>query len=117
MEPSQRTAAARTPVALFAALIFGLTQVVLPLLLLGRPRPAPFGWQMYSAAPPVVELTLVLEGGELRPVAKAAWVARERHELDLAELLPPHLCRAMEGVRAVLVHRPGHGDRRFECSP
>lgn len=97
---------------------FLLVQLVVPLYQLTQPRPARFGWQMYSA----ISLDLMVEpfhiedaAGELHPVAFATHLARARPEIDYRTLLPPYLCHVRADAVAVVRDRRGTTTLRHSC--
>lgn len=95
-EPSSVTAAA-------FFVLFVLIQTGVPLMQLAAPRPARFGWQMFSAAPRRLRVSLVLRDGTTRPVDLRRYVGLSRGEVSLDDALPAHLCRAVPGLAAVQI--------------
>jgi hypothetical protein len=96
--------------------LFLLIQVGVPLLRLWSPRPARFGWQMFSASPQQIAFSLVLRDGTSQPVSLGRYVAQSRGEVDLEDRLPPHLCRVVPDVASVEITKPGSTQRRvYRC--
>lgn len=82
-------------------------QLVVPVIQLGAPRPARFGWQMWAARRSVPAFVVLMKNGMRQPVAPSAHVGMSRVEIDLGEALPPHLCRVVAGIAAVEVRGAG----------
>jgi hypothetical protein len=82
-------------------------QVGIPLIQLWAPRPARFGWQMFTARPAPTRYTLVFHDGTRKPVDLEPYVAKSRGEMDVETALPPHLCRVVPDLASVLVLPPG----------
>jgi hypothetical protein len=102
--------------AFFASFI--LVQVAVPLFQLTQPRPARFGWQMYSTirADALGESYHIEDaGGELTPVELSAHVAVARTEIDYRTVLPPYLCEVTPGAVAVVFERGGTAAGRHPC--
>ncbi|HEU4887219.1 MAG TPA: hypothetical protein VFV49_04985 [Thermoanaerobaculia bacterium] len=97
-------------------LLFLLIQTAVPLVRLGAPRPARFGWQMFSAAPQRPRFTLVLRDGTSQPADLRLYVAQSRGEVDLEKALPPHLCRVVPDLASVRITTPDSKQPRvYEC--
>ena len=96
--------------------LFLLTQTAVPLCRLAVPRPARFGWHMFTAKRERVRFSVVLRDGSHEPVNLAAYVAQSRGEVDVEKALPPHLCRMVPEAAAVEIHLPDSGRTRvYEC--
>lgn len=96
--------------------LFLLVQIAVPLARLSAPRPARFGWQMFSAIPQRTRYTLVLRDGTRQPVRLATYVANSRGEMDLEKALPRHLCRVVADLASVQVLAPDSGEPRvYPC--
>jgi hypothetical protein len=102
---------------IFAA-AFILAQLTIPLFQLTQPRPARFGWQMYSTVP-VGSLggVFVVDwgAGGVDTVKVADHVARVRPEMDYRRLLPPYLCQKNRSAAAIRFDRPGSYPERHVC--
>jgi hypothetical protein len=99
-----------TPQSVAAAtffLLFLLIQTAVPLARLWAPRPARFGWQMFSAIQPHSRFALVMRDGTIRPVDLTRYVALSRGEVELDKALPRHLCRVVPALAAVQLSPPG----------
>jgi hypothetical protein len=92
-----RTALAAAFIAIFLAL-----QVAVPAIALFGPRPARFGWQMYSALPPVPKAWTVAADGSEKPVDLATLFAAQRAEIDYESVLREGLCDAT-GANAIRI--------------
>jgi hypothetical protein len=113
--PASRAPSARQKlVALFFA-AFLLVQLAVPAYMLTQPRPARFGWQMYSGVR-IAGVYLVEDAtGRLDTVRVADYVARSRIEVDHRGALPAFLCQAVEGAAAVVHERAGEPPERHPC--
>lgn len=87
-------------------LLFLLIQTAVPLVRLWAPRPARFGWQMFSAAPQRTRYILILRDGTRKPASLAPFVAQSRGEMDLMKAIPRHLCRVIPDLAAVQIVAP-----------
>ena len=82
--------------------VFLTVQVAVPIgQMLWAPRPARFGWQMYSVVSAAPQFDLMLRDGSTQPVAIEAYVTSLRSDVPLARYLPPHLCRLFPQAAAV----------------
>jgi hypothetical protein len=108
----------RPPLAATFFVAFLLVQLAVPAYMLTQPRPARFGWQMYSAVrPDVVGGAFHIEDarGEASPVVRSLHVARARLEVDYLEVLPPYLCEVVAGAAAVVYRRGDTVTHRYPC--
>jgi hypothetical protein len=88
--------------------VFVALQALVPLFqLLIAPRPARFGWQMFSISAPPPDFAVVRADGSSAPVAIESYVASFRGDVPLAQFLPAHLCRVVPGAVAVRVQPQG----------
>ena len=97
--------------------LFLLIQTAVPLVRLRAPRPARFGWQMFSATPQRARFSLVMRDGTTRPAKLDLYVAQSRGEVDLEEALPRHLCRVVPDIAAVQIDSPDSTQPRFYKCP
>ena len=110
----QRTAESVAATAFFV--LFLLIQTAVPLVQLWAPRPARFGWQMFSAKQQRARFSLVLHDGTVQPAKLDLYVAQSRGEVDLEEALPPHLCRVVPDLAAVQITAPdAKQPRLYKC--
>jgi len=109
------TAESAAAIAFFV--LFLLVQTAVPLVQLWAPRPARFGWQMFSARQPRARFSLVLRDGTVQPAKLDLYVAQSRGEVDLEEALPRHLCRVVPDVAAVQIDAPDATQPRFHSCP
>ncbi len=81
---------------------FLIIQLITPIVqLFWAPRPARFGWQMFSLSSPPPNFAVVLDDGTSKPIAIESFVTSLRAEVPLTQFLPPHLCRVVPHVVAV----------------
>ena len=97
--------------------LFLMIQTAVPLVQLWAPRPARFGWQMFSARQSRARFSLVLRDGAVQPVKLDLYVAQSRGEVDLEEALPRHLCRVVPDLTAVQITAPSAKQPRFYQCP
>lgn len=99
-----------------AALIvaFVVVAIVIPALALGQPRPARFGWQMYSVAQPAPRAWLQSADGSVREFDLADRLAVLRADIPDPTSLGKRLC-AQESAKAVLVELHTTGLVRVPC--
>ena len=96
--------------------LFLLIQTGVPLVRLWAPRPARFGWQMFSARHQPPRFSLAMRDGTSRPADLRLYVAQSRGEVDLQQALPRHLCRVVPGVASVQITAPDSKQPRvYEC--
>jgi hypothetical protein len=104
----------RTRVAAAVATVFLVIQLAVPILALGQPRPARFGWQMYSALTSLPHVQLESADGSLTAVDLSKIVARGRAEADFSGAIATHLCETTDAVAIRLAS--GENERRIVCS-
>jgi hypothetical protein len=118
-QPAAGPWTSKAAVAATFFLLFVLVQTLVPAALLWSPRPARFGWQMFSAKPRSFRYVLVLRDGTSQPVQLSRYLAQSRGEVAMDEALPPHLCRVVPGLAAVRVvptaAPEGESPRVFAC--
>ncbi len=88
-------------VALVFIILFLSIQITVPVAKLLSPRPARFGWHMWTIIPPRRDVVLLMRDGSSQPADLRPYLAQARGELDLDDILPPHLCQMMPDVAAV----------------
>ncbi len=74
-------------------------QLALPMLQLFQPRPARFGWQMYSGFTPHAKLS-VITSDSIIEVDPDQFVVRPRLDFVAADL-PGHLCSRVSGATTI----------------
>lgn len=103
-------------VACFFVVFLALQALVPIFQLLVAPRPARFGWQMFSISAPPPDFAIVRADGSSTPIAIEPYVASARGDVPLAQFLPAHLCRVVPGAAAVRVQQPGAQQAEvFQC--
>lgn len=96
--------------------LFLLIQTAVPLVQLWAPRPARFGWQMFSARQQPSRFLLVMRDGTSQPANLPLYVAQSRGEVDLEKALPQHLCRVVPDVASVQITAPDSKQMRvYKC--
>ena len=96
----------RTPASIMIAacffVVFLAVQIAIPLVqLVWSPRPARFGWQMYSVVSAAPSFTLIMRDGTTRQLDIRPYVSSLRGDVPLARFLPPHLCNLFPDAAAV----------------
>jgi len=100
-------------IALCAAIL--AVQVTIPIFQLTKPRPARWGWQMYSSVRSPAKLVAVLTSGEERGVDRTAYIPYPRLEMDTDAVLVDHVCRTVPDVARVRVERSPETVEVIEC--
>ncbi|MGH2428489.1 MAG: hypothetical protein ACRDGV_06320 [Candidatus Limnocylindria bacterium] len=94
----------RSIIAAAFVVSFLVVQLTVPILALTGPRPARFGWHMYTTLTPVPDAWIEDATGELDRVAVDQLLLRRRSEADLSDVLVRELCRR-PGAAAVITER------------
>jgi hypothetical protein len=93
------------PSIIFAAcffVVFLAAQILIPLAQLAwSPRPARFGWQMYSVTSVAPNFELIMRDGAPKPLDITPYVTSLRGDVPLTRFLPPHLCTLFTNAAAV----------------
>lgn len=76
------------------AIGFLALQLIVPTILLSAPRPARFGWQMYSGTDKAPTFWVVSSDGIATEVVLADVVGYVRLDIDYRAKIPRHLCDA-----------------------
>lgn len=74
------------------AICFVAIQTIVPTIRLSAPRPAWFGWQMYSGAAEVPTFWLVTDDGTTIEVDLDTVIGKTRYPIDYRANVPPYLC-------------------------
>jgi len=93
-------------------------QLVVPAVMLFRPRPQRFGWQMFTNAPVLPNLVLHRTTGRRDTVDIDRYFAIRRPELAQGDLglVGAHVCRVSRDVALVELRvRPDSAPRLHEC--
>lgn len=77
--------------AAFGVIVALVIQVALAVAMLFAPRPAPYGWQMYSAVPDKPPAWAVTRGVS-EPIDVEAFLVHDRAEIDYTDLVRAHGC-------------------------
>jgi hypothetical protein len=89
-------------VAICFFLVFLAIQLAVPLVqLVTAPRPARFGWQMYSVVSAPPRFSLIMRDGAARPLDIGPYVTSMRADVPLTRFLPAHLCALFPDAAAV----------------
>jgi hypothetical protein len=87
---------------------FLAVQIAVPLVRLWAPRPARFGWQMYTSVRFHPRFEAVSTEGLITPVPTADFLGNPRGDIDLpADRIAIHLCAVTPGISAVRVEFEG----------
>lgn len=92
-------------------------QIALPIYKLFVPRPAQFGWQMFSDRHRPARLSLVLRSGETRPLDPSVYLETTRGDLRFEWELARHLCRTHSQLAAVRLEPERGAARVLPCRP
>jgi hypothetical protein len=93
---SARNCALPIGVALFLAV-----QILVPIIQLGKTRPAHFGWQMFSDWRPIPTYWIVLADGSTREIDLHEHIAVRRLDADYHSVFPDYLLRTYSEALAV----------------
>lgn len=117
LEPSRTAAGSPRRARLLAAAFVALLalQLGVPLTRLAAPRPARFGWQMYTGFRPRPRVFAIAHDGRREPVELPPLFVRLRGEIDVAAVVPPHLCRTRPSLRAVRLEHPSGEVAELPC--
>ena len=96
----------RTPSSIIIAVcffvVFLAAQILVPLAqLVWSPRPARFGWQMYSVVSAAPRFELIMRDGATKPLDIAPYVTSLRGDVPFARFLPQHLCTRFPAAVAI----------------
>ena len=94
---------------------FVAIQLAVPVRQLMAPRLARWGWQMYSVAHPQPVFLSVSASGAETPLDLIEYLASARPDLDLAAMLPPHVCRLRPELAAVRYRHSGGRTEEYRC--
>ena len=78
-------------------------QIIVPIVKLTSPRPARFGWHMWTARKRNPEFVMIMKDGTASPVNLSTYLGLSRGELDIQEAMPAHLCRVVPNVASVQI--------------
>ena len=99
---NQRRTSPSIMIAACFFVVFLAAQMVVPLAQLAwSPRPARFGWQMYSVVSAAPRFTLIMRDGAEKPLDITPYVTSLRGDVPLARFLPLHLCTLFPDVATV----------------
>jgi hypothetical protein len=89
------------PFAVFVAGLVVLIQLCVPVSrLIDGDEATRFGWQMFSGSRAFPELVVETPQGDV-DIALSDYLIRQRVEIDVADVLPPHLCDEIPNAIAV----------------
>ncbi|MEO7296458.1 MAG: hypothetical protein ABIZ57_09960 [Candidatus Limnocylindria bacterium] len=92
---------------------FIVIQLAVPILALAQPRPARFGWQMYTAVPSLPRVSVEDADGRTQPVEVTDLVARGRADADFSAALVEHLCATTDATAVRIAS--DDGEERVPC--
>ena len=82
--------------------VFLAAQILIPLAqLVWSPRPARFGWQMYSVGSATPRFELIMRDGSAKRLDITPYVTSLRGDVPIARFLPPHLCTLFPDAAAI----------------
>jgi hypothetical protein len=97
-----RSAQLKRQAAAWFFVAFLAIQIAVPVIqLIWSPRPARFGWQMYSVVSKPPRFELIMRDGTARPLDITPYVTSMRADVPLVRFLPPHLCKLFPDAAAV----------------
>ena len=95
---------------------FLIVQVAVPVVALFGQRPARFGWHMYSALPPLPEVSIVHADGTEEPVDIGALFGVQRAEIDYADAVRRRLCETSDATE-IRIRTEAAGVESVRCAP
>jgi hypothetical protein len=96
------------------AVAFLVVQIAIPAVALFGARPSRFGWHMYSALPPVPEVTVVRVDGVTEIVDLGSLFVVPRAEIDYPAALR-RLC-GVSGAVEIRLRLPGEAVESLPCT-
>ena len=109
-------ARARKATAALLVAAFLTLQIGIPLAQLRQPRPARFGWQMFSGVREQPRVWTIRADGSSQPVDLLRYSGNPRGDLDYEKYLVPHLCRHEPSVLTVRLQVTGErGPEERSC--
>lgn len=93
----------RSVLVLLFFVAFLAIQIIVPVVKLASPRPARFGWHMWTARKGNPQFILVMKNGTTHPVSLSTYLGLSRGELDIREAMSAHLCRVVPEVASVQI--------------
>jgi hypothetical protein len=112
--PTSPPVTARRTLVPFVIAAFLVVQLVVPAVALFGPRPARFGWQMYSALPDLPKAYAVEADGTERLIDLQNLFAVQRAEIDYVAVLRAGLCAAT-GAAAIRLELTDGTDQVIGC--
>jgi hypothetical protein len=92
-------------------------QTLLCLVQLTKPRPARFGWQMYSGYKNPLQYRVMRRDGTSVRVSLDRYVANPRYELDgLERIVPPIICAQDSSAAAVVLTFLDKPTTEYQCA-
>jgi hypothetical protein len=95
---------------------FLVWQLAVPMAKLAGPRPAQFGWQMFSYLYRPAKVLAVFPDGEARAIEPSVYLAL-RGDLRYERALARHLCRADSRLAAVRLEPESGAATVLPCRP
>jgi hypothetical protein len=92
-------------------------QIAAPAARLAAPRPAQFGWQMFSGLYRPAQVSVLLPDGEARAVQPSWYVETSRSDLRFERALARHLCRTDPRIAAVRLEPESAAATVLPCRP
>ena len=90
------------PLAVLVAGTLLFVQLAMPISrLIDGEEASRFGWQMFSGSRAFPELVVETDDGEEVAIDLSEYLIRQRVEIDVAAVVPPHLCAEIPGATAV----------------
>ena len=118
---SSAAEASRSPLSRRAAacffVLYLIVQVSVPIYRLWAPRPARFGWQMFSSSVYPVRVWLLRRDGSEEPIEPTAYVGNPRADLDYERFVPPHICKMRPDVASVRFPLPAQAPAKEYPGP
>lgn len=102
------------PLLRWLIVAFLVVQLAVPIAALMAPRPARFGWHMFTTFTPVQSVWTEAADGTLSPVDLEELLVHPRPETNLGPALADRLCRDHD-VEAVVIRVAQSEPQRINC--
>ena len=89
------------PLALMVIAVFLIIQLALPISRLGDVSAKRFGWQMFSEGSTLPLFVVHTDDGTEFETSLDDYTAMLRADIDLVDLVPPHLCAVVPDAASV----------------
>lgn len=104
MNPARRLTKSATKICF---VLFLSVQLTIATAALFEPRPARWGWQMYSGVKTRAAFTIVRANGDREDVVLTDYLGQPRGDIDLIGRLPGYICKVEPDAVTIEINPPG----------